>query len=58
MADVMITGVWMVPNPIAAGGMFVLSVEVADIVYALLAADGDYLQSADGAALERLPRKE
>lgn len=52
MADIVITGVSITPNPVEAGKRAVISAEVLDKVYVLDTGDGSALADGDGALIE------
>ncbi len=58
MANIMITGVQITPNPVYAARQFIISVEVVDKIYAILDTDGNYIMDTDGNAIERIPRED
>ena len=48
MADILITDVNMNPNPVEAGKKFILSVEVRDKIFGIMASDGKVFTTQDG----------
>ena len=57
MANIMITGVSMTPNPVETKKSLLISVEITDIVYAILTSGGKMIQAASGKTIEKIPRK-
>lgn len=58
MANIIITDVGITPNPVEAGKTYVISVGIADMIYAILESSGSYyLTTADNYAIERIPRQ-
>lgn len=57
MANIMITGVKITPNPVEVKKSLLISVEITDIVYALLTSSGKMIQAASGKTIEKMPRK-
>lgn len=51
-ASIVITGVTLAPNPAAAGGKLLISVEVLDKIYVIDTGDGSALADEDGALIE------
>lgn len=52
MANIVITGATLTPNPVTTGKNFIISVEVLDKVYVLDTGDGTALADSDGAMIE------
>lgn len=57
MANIMITGVKITPNPVETKKSLLISVEITDIVYAILASSVKMIQAASGKTIEKMPRK-
>lgn len=57
MANIMISGVKITPNPVEVKKPLLISVEITDIVYALLTSSGKMIQAASGKTIEKMPRK-
>lgn len=57
MANIVITGVKITPNPVEVKKSLLISVEITDIVYAILASSGKMIQAASGKTIEKMPRK-
>ena len=47
----------MTPNPVETKKSLLISVEITDIVYALLTSSGKMIQAASGKTIEKMPRK-
>lgn len=52
MADIIITSARITPNPVSAGGAYIISVGIEDIVYALLETRGHYILTTGGKAVQ------
>ncbi|MDO4324064.1 MAG: hypothetical protein Q4C61_16245 [Lachnospiraceae bacterium] len=47
-ANIVITGVTLMPNPVNTGGQYVLAVEIKPVIFAIADADGIFLADSDG----------
>lgn len=54
MEKIRINEVKITPNPVFAGQRFIISVDVSEIVQGILTADGCYIETSDGSAIERV----
>lgn len=52
-ANIVITDAKVAPNPVDAGKQILISVGIADMVYAILTNDNYYIKTEDGKAISR-----